>query len=136
MRPLGGAALRAAREDVAGAHVREELLGRARGRRFGVGAPDVHARVVVAAADADAVARGDVRGRRPVELAGARAVADLPHAEQLGQAAAVAGAQRGGDGVVGVRQRAHDLPLVHVRGAQLDVAAVRLQPLVVLAVMP
>ena len=64
--------------------------------------------VVVAAADADAVARGDVRRRRPVELAGARAVADLPDAEQLRQAAAVAALQRCGDGVVGVRQRAHD----------------------------
>ncbi len=36
------------------------------------------------------------------------------------------------DGVVGVGQRAHDLPLVHVGGADLDVAAVRLEPFVVL----
>ncbi len=79
-----------------------------------------------------AVARGHVRGGRPVELTRSRAVADLPHAEQLRQATAVAGAQRRGHRVVGVRQRARDLALVHVRRAQLDVAAVRLQPLVVL----
>ena len=38
-------------------------------RRFGVGASDVDAGVVVGAADADAVARGDVRRRGAVELA-------------------------------------------------------------------
>ena len=40
--------------------------------------------------------------------------------------------ERRGDGVVGVRERADDVALVHVGGAQLDVAAVGLQPLVIL----
>ncbi len=133
VRPLGGAALRATGEHVAGADVREEVLRRARGRCFGVGAADVNSGVIVAAADADALACGDIRGRGAVELAGARAVADLPDAEQLGQTAAMPGAQRGLDGVVRVGERAHDLLFVHVGGAQLHVAAVGLQPLVVLA---
>ena len=40
--------------------------------------------------------------------------------------------QRRADRVVGVGERAHDLALVHVGGAHLHVAAVGLQPLVVL----
>ncbi len=95
VRPLRCAALGAARDHLARAHVREELRGRARRRGFGVGAADVDARVVVAAADADAVARGDVRRRGPVQLASARAVARLPDREQLGQPAAMAGASAG-----------------------------------------
>ncbi len=69
----------------------------------------------------------------PVELARAGAVADLPDRRTArpggGGGAALSGAR---DRVVGVRERARDLALVHVGGAQLDVAAVRLQPLVVL----
>ena len=40
--------------------------------------------------------------------------------------------QRRADGVVGVGERARDLALVQVGGAQLDVAAVGLQPFVIL----
>ena len=101
-------------------------------RRFGPGAPDVHAGVVVAAADADAVAGGDVGRGGAVELGRAGAVANLPDAEQLGQPPAMAGRQRRCDGVVGVRQGAGDLTLVEVCRAQLDVAAVRLQPVVII----
>ncbi len=112
--------------------MREELRGGAGARRFAVGAADVDAGVIVAAADADAVAGGDVCGSGPVELAGARAVADLPDLEQLGQAPAVARLQRRGDVVVGVRERARDLALVQIGAAQLDVVAVGLQPVVVI----
>ena len=131
--PLGGASLGAVRAHLAATHVCEELLGGARGRRLGVGAPDVDARVVVAAADADPVACGDVRGSGAVELASARPVARLPHGEQLRQAPAVTRAERSGDGVVGMRERARDVALAQVVRAQLDVVAVSLEPLVVLA---
>ncbi len=131
MCPLRGAALRAAGCDRAGADVREQL-GRRRGeRRLRPGTSDVDARVVVGAADAGAVERRDVCRGRSVQLTGARAVAHLPDVEQLRQAAAVARSQRRADVVVGVGQRAGDLTLVHVGGAQLDVVAVRLQPLVI-----
>ncbi len=43
----------------------------------------------------------------------------------------MAGGEGGADVVVGVRQGTCDLPLVEVGGAQLDVAAMGLQPLVV-----
>ncbi len=124
MSPLGGAALRAAGAHAPCAHVRKELLWGGGGGGLGVGAPDVDAGVVVGAADADGVAGGDVGGGGAVELGRAGAVADLPDAEQLGQAPAVPGGEwRGADGVVGVGERAGDLALVHVGGAQLDVAA-------------
>ena len=129
--PLGGAALRPARGDAAGAHVRQELLWRAGRRRFGVCAPDVDPGVIVGAADPDAVARGDVRGGRTVQLGCAGAVADLPHPEQLGQTAAMARVQWSADDVVGMRERAGDVALIHVRGAQLHVVRVGLQPVVV-----
>ena len=132
MGPLRRAALLAARERFAGTHLREEVPGIGGAGRFRPGAADVDAGVVVAAADAGAVTRGDVGCGGPVELARARAVAHLPDREQLGQAPAVAGRQRRCDRVVGVRERAGDLALVHVGGAQLDVAAVRLQPVVIL----
>ena len=48
------------------------------------------------------------RSSREVELGRAGAVADLPDAEQLGEAAPVAGGQRRGDLVEGVRERAGD----------------------------
>ena len=89
-----------------GAHVREELLWRARRGSLRPGAPDVNARVVVRAAHARAVERRHVARRRAVQLARARPVADLPDVEQLRQAPAVARAQRSGDLVVGVGQSA------------------------------
>ncbi len=130
--PLGGAALGAAREHVAGSQVGEERGGRARGRCFGEGTSDVHAGVVVGAADPDGVPGHHICGGGAVELRGAGAVADLPDGEQLGQPSAVARREGCGDRVVGVGQRAGDVALVHVGGAQLHVAAVGLQPLVVL----
>ena len=131
--PLGGTALHAASEHVAAAHVLEKVARCARGRGFAECPPDVNAGVIVAAADADPLARGDVCGCGPVELASARAIADLPDTEQLGQTTAMTRGQRGRDRVVRMSKRAHDLLFVHVARAQLDVAAVRLQPLVVLA---
>ena len=131
VRPLGRAALLAARGRAAGAHVAEQLVPGVGDRRLGERPPDVDAGVVVGAGDAGAAVRLDVdRGGR-VELAGAGAVARLPHAEELGQAAAVARGQRRLDGVERVRQRAGDLVLVQVLGHLLDVVGVRLQPLVV-----
>ena len=129
--PLRRAALRTTRCDAAGAHVREELLRRRGMGRLRVGAPDVYARVVVGTADADRVARGDICGGRTVQLGCAGAVADLPHAEQLRQAPAVARGQRSADHVVGMGQSAGDVALVHVSSAQLHVAGIGLQPVVV-----
>ena len=77
--------------------------------------PDVDAGVVVGAADADAAAGLDVDPRGLVELGRAGAVADLPGAEQLREPPAMAGGERGGDGVERVRERARDLVLVEVR---------------------
>src|SRR4029077_8155826 len=94
-------------------------------------APDVDSGVVVGAADAAAVERADVRCGGQGELARAGAVADLPNVEQLGEAAAVPGAERRCDVVVGVRERARDLSLAQVARAELDVTAIGLQPLVV-----
>ena len=100
--------------DAAAADVGEEL-GRRRGaRRRRPGAADVDARVVVGAADADAAVGLDVDRGRVVELAGARAVADLPDLEQLREPAPVARQQRRLDGVERVGQRAGDLVLVQV----------------------
>jgi hypothetical protein len=131
VRPLRGAALLAARGRLAGADVSEVLVPGVRARRLGERAPDVDSRVVVRAADAGAAVRLDVdRGGR-VELTRARAVAGLPDAEQLRQAAAVARGQGRLDRVERVRQRAGDLVLVQVLGDLLDVVGVRLQPVVV-----
>ena len=131
VRPLGGAALVAARHRAPRAQVTQQLGHVARRRGLREGPSDVHARVVVAAADPDAVARVHVDRGRSIELAGPSAVADLPDREQVGQAAAVACGQRGGHGVIRVGQGADDLALVHVEGARFDIAAVALQPLVV-----
>ena len=133
VRPLGGAALLAAGLHLAPAagHVAQKLFRRGGGRSLGEGAADVHAGVIVGAADAGAPVGVDVDRRRHVELGGARPVADLPDREELGQAAAVAPGQRRGDVVERVRERGGDLVLVKVCGAGLDVAGVRLQPLVI-----
>jgi hypothetical protein len=87
--------------------------------------------MVVGAADAGAAVRVDVDGGRQVELGRARAVAYLPDREELRQAPAVARRERRPDGVEGMRQRARDRVLVQVGGDDLDVAGVRLQPVVV-----
>ena len=129
---LAGLPCRAAGARPPAPQVREELARCRRLRRLGVGAPDVDAGVVVAAADADPVTGRDVHRGGPVELGRPGAVADLPDREQRGQALAVARAERRADRVVGVGQGADDVALVHVGGAQLEVAAVGLQPLVVL----
>jgi hypothetical protein len=121
------------RAHAAGADVGEELGGGLGERRLGPGAADVDARVVVAAAEADAAVRVDVDRGGVVELTGARAVAHLPDLEQLREPAPVARLQRRLDGVEGMRQRARDLALVQVRGDHLDVAGVRLQPVVIVA---
>ena len=131
VRPLGRRALVAEGADAAGAHVGEELLRRRRLRGLGPRAPDVDPRVVVRASDPDPALGVDVDRGRQVELAGARAVADLPDREQLREPAPVAGGQRRLDGVERVGERARDLVLVQVGGDRLDVARVRLQPLVV-----
>ena len=100
-------------------------------RRLRPGPADVHARVVVAAAEADAAVGLDVDRGRLVELARAGAVADLPDLEQLRQAAPVARQQRRLDGVERVGERAGDLVLVQVARDDLDVVGVGLQPVVV-----
>ena len=130
--PLRGTALFASGRHTSHAHVHQELLWGRGGRRLGPGASDVDAGVIVAAADAGAVERLDVHGSRAVELARASAVAGLPDLEQLGEPAAVAGRERRPHRVVGVGQRACDLQVVQVHRAQLHVAAVGLQPFVVL----
>jgi hypothetical protein len=102
--------------------------------RLGERAADVHASVVVRARDAGAAAGLDVHDCRHVQLGRARAVARLPDGEELREAAAVAGQQRRLDGVERVRQRTRDLALVEVLRARVDVAAVALEPLVVVSV--
>ena len=84
--PAGGAALLAAGGRQAGADVREERLGVDGGRRLGVGAADVHAGVVVGAADPDAAVRVDVDGGGRVQLGRAGAVARLPDSGRAGRA--------------------------------------------------
>ena len=132
VRPLRGASLRAARAHTSSLHVTQELLWSGCRRGLCPGAPDVNARVVVAAADADAVERGDVHRCRAVELARTRSVARLPDLEQLRQPAAMACGQRRADGVPRVSQRAGDPALAHIPRAQPHVVAVCLQPLVIL----
>ncbi len=95
-------------------------------------AADVDAGVVVGAADGDPAVGLDVDRRGHVQLARRASRCASPRREQLRQAAAVARRQRRADGVEGVRERAGDVALVEVLGAGLDVAAVGLQPLVVL----
>ena len=131
VRPLGSRALVAEGADAAGSHVGEELRRRRGVRGLGPRAADVDARVVVRAADPDPALRVDVDRGRQVELPRARAVADLPDREQLGEPATVAGGQRRLDRVERVRQRARDLVLVQVGGDGLDVARVGLEPVVV-----
>ncbi len=131
VRPLGRRALVAVGLHAPAAQVREELARAGRERGLGPGAPDVHARVIVAAADADAAVGLDVDRRGMVELRGARAVAHLPDLEELRQPAPVARQQRRLDGVERMRQRGRDLVLVQVLRDHLDVVGVRLQPRVI-----
>ena len=115
-----------------------EELGRSpRPRCLGERAPDIDSGVIVRPPDGGAPVGLDVDERRQVQLFGARPVAGLPDREQLRQAPPVARGQRRLDGVERMRQRRRDLALVQVSRALLDVAAVRLQPLVVAqAVIP
>ena len=131
VRPLRGGTLFAPRFGLAVAHQGEKLFRRGGGRHLGPGAADVHAGVVVGAADPGAAVGVDVDGGGHVQLRGARPVADLPDREELGQPAPVAPCERRRDVEEGVRQRAGDLVLVQVRGTGLDVAGVGLQPLMV-----
>jgi hypothetical protein len=87
--------------------------------------------VVVGAADSGTAVGVDVDGGGSVELGRARAVAHLPRAEEVGESAPVPRGQRRRDGVERMRERAGDLVLVQVGGDGLDVAGVRLQPVVV-----
>ena len=131
MRPLGGAALLAAGEGLAAAQVLQKLFRRGGGRRLGEGAADVHAGMVVGAADAGPAVGLDVEDGRHVELRGPRPVADLPDREQLRQTAAVALGQGRADVVEGMGQGACNLVLAKVGGAGLEIAGMGLQPLVV-----
>jgi hypothetical protein len=112
--------------------VGEELSRRVGVGRLGVGASDVDPGVVVGAADGDPALGLDVDGGGRVELAGPRAVAGLPHREELGEDAAMERGQRLSDVEERMRERAGDLPLLHVVGAREDVAAVSLEPVVVI----
>ena len=96
----------------AAAQVAQKLFRRGGRGRLGEGAADVHAGVVVGAADAGPAVGLDVDGGGHVQLRGPRPVADLPDREQLREAAAVALGQRGADVVEGVRERAGDPVLV------------------------
>jgi hypothetical protein len=119
------------RLDPARTQVREELLRRGRRRRLRPGPPDVNPGVVVGAGDADAAVGVDVDRGRQVELRRARAVADLPDGEELGEAAPMASGERGGDGVERMGQRARDLLVVEVLGDRRDVAGQLEQPRVI-----
>ena len=106
--------------------------GVAAGGRLRPGAADVDAGVVVAAADADAAVGLDVDRGRVVELARARAVADLPDRRTAaraggGGAAAAAPRPRRRDGPARTRSRAR----AGTSAIDLDVVRVRLQPVVV-----
>ena len=129
--PLCRAALFAVGFGVAALQVGEKLFRRLRGRHLGEGAADVDAGMVVGTADAGAAVRIDVDGGGHVQLGGPRAVADLPDREQFRQSPPVAPGQRRGDVEEGMRQGGSDPLLVKVRGAGLDIAGMRLQPLVV-----
>ena len=131
VRPLGSAALFAAGCGVAGAQVGEKLFRRGGRGRLRERAADVHAGVIVGAADAGAAVRLGVDRGGHVQLRRARAVSHLPDRKELGQAAAVARCQRRVDVVERVRERGGDLVLGKVRGAGLQIAGVCLQPLVV-----
>src|SRR6188768_2705853 len=87
--------------------------------------------MVVGAADPGPTVGLDVDRRRHIELGSTRAIAHLPDWEELGEAAAVPRGQRRIDVEERVRKRAGDLVLGKVCGAGLDVAGMRLQPLVV-----
>ena len=131
VRPLRRAPLLPVGFGVAAEQVGEKLFRR-RGRgHLGVGAADVDAGMVVGTADAGAAVRLDVDGGGHVQLGGPRAVADLPDREELRQSPPVAPGQRRGDVEEGMRQRAGDPLVVKVGGTGLDVAGMRLQPLVV-----
>jgi hypothetical protein len=116
--------------------VAQKLFRRGGGRRLGEGAADIHAGMVVGAADADTAMRLDVEDSGHVQLGRPRPVARLPGAEQLREPAAVALAEGRPDVVEGVRQRAGDPVLVKVGGAGLEVAGVGLQPLMVSEIDP
>jgi hypothetical protein len=136
VRPLGGAALRAEGLGPAGAQVAQKLFRRGCRGRLGEGAPDVHAGVIVGAADSCAAVRLDVDDGGSVQLRRSRAVADLPDREELGEAAALPPGQRRGHVVEGVRESAGNPVLVKVCGAGLEIAGVGLQPLVVPGIDP
>ena len=133
MRPLGGAALRAARR----ARGRRACgRGTRAGRR--AGGASVYVRPMSTPAwsslppmpmpsrVATYVAAGRLSSRRRAPLRVSQTSNSSARRRRW------RGVERRRDRVVGVCERARDLPLVQVRRAQLDVAAVGLQPLVVL----
>ncbi len=132
--PLGGAALGAAGRDRPVAQVLEELGRTPRPRRLGEGPTDIDPGVIVAACDADALARGDVGGGGLVELRCPCAVSNLPDGKQLRQAATVTGEKGCSHRVVGMSERARYPQLVEVFRTQFDVGAVSLKPFVNLPV--
>ena len=132
VRPLGGAALLPDCGRVAAAHQAQKLFRRRGEGRLGERPADVDAGVVIGAADPGTAVGVDVDRGRHVQLPGPGAVADLPDREQLGEPAPVSVLERLLDRIEGMGERAGDLALVQIGGAGLDVAGVRLQPLVVL----
>ncbi len=124
--PLGCAALRSVGHGEPAPHVVQKLFRGRRGRRLGPGPPDVHPGVVVRSADARAAVGLDVDGRRHVQLASPRPVANLPDSEELRQPAPVARLQGLRDFEEGMRECARDPVLVQVRSARLDVERVAL----------
>ena len=128
VRPLGRAALLAARVGAALADVAQKLFRRGRGWRLGERPPDVHAGVIVRAAGAGTTVRLDVDRGGHVELARAGAVAGLPDREQLRELAPVRRREWRLYRVEGMCQGAGDLVGVQVLRARLHVAVVLLQP--------
>ena len=131
VRPLGSTALGAAGDRVAAAQPAQKLFRSRRGRRLGPGPPDVDSGVVVRTADAGAAVGLDVDGGGHVQLARAGAIAGLPDGEQAREPAAVARRERRGDRVERMGEGAGDAVAVQVLGHLLDVARVRLEPVVV-----
>jgi hypothetical protein len=115
---------------------REQLFRGRRTRRLCPRSPYVDPGVIFGSSDGSAAMRLDVHQRWQVELWCARAVAGLPHREELGEPAAVARRERRTDGVERVREGACDLVLTKVLGNLLDVAGACLKRLVLVVVDP
>ena len=128
VRPLGRAALLAARVGAAFADVAQKLFRRGGGWRLCERPPDIHAGMIIRAAGAGTTVRLDVDRGRHVELARAGAVAGLPNREQLREPPPVRRREGRLDRVEGMCQGAGDLVGVQVFRARLDIAVVLLQP--------